>query len=41
MNGIVGVADLGADAGVLAAIGDFSVASGRPLGGVALFPRLL
>jgi hypothetical protein len=40
MNGIVGVADLGADAGVLAAVGDFSVASGRPLGGVALFPRL-
>ena len=40
MNGIVGVADLGADAGVLATVGDFTVASGVPLGGVGLFPRL-
>jgi hypothetical protein len=40
MNGIVGVADVGVDAGVLAAVGDFSAAAGVPLGGVGLFPRL-
>ena len=40
MNGIVGVADLSTDGGVLSAVGDFTNASGISLGGLAFFPRL-
>jgi hypothetical protein len=40
MNGTFGVTDVGVDSSVLVAAGDFTVASGVPLGGVGLFPRL-
>jgi hypothetical protein len=40
INGIVGVADLTTDGGVLCAVGDFTVTNGITLGGLGFFPRL-
>jgi len=39
INGVVGVADIAVDSGVLAAVGDFTTAGGVPLGGLAFLPR--
>jgi Domain of unknown function (DUF5122) beta-propeller len=40
INGVVGVADVAVDGGVLAAVGDFTAVSGTALGGLGFFPRL-